>query len=189
MTFGLFCTFGEHNFLNLPDSTLEIIHLTVGGYVINHVPHTLLGGLIGFLNTDHRVMRVTKCVNAADVKATSDVGNIHVGGIAGRTNTNAGITNVFIEHCLNLGTIEGITAGGIVGANHAGLTMNHCINAGLVIGNNVAGGVAGRDNTLSPYIPLYNYCVNVGVVLGKNPTTITGCIIGLKGTGVLNNCL
>jgi len=98
------------------------------------------------------------------------------GGIVGCIALGYGVAPHTITNCLNIGNIEGNSAGGIFGNTmdyNGDVFISNCTNAGFIKANTIAGGIVG--DTLMQNYNIIN-CINTGVIEGE--TGITGGIAG-----------
>ena len=157
---------------------------------INYVGMTnnsaiVTGGIVG--KTVEGEVKITKCINYADIK-----GNQNVGGIIGAKTQG----NIIIDECCNFGNIEVDYAqvGGIIGGTFAGNTeINNCYNVGNIKGTNIGnlgriGGIIGIAYSWngSENITISN-CYNAGEISRE---AVYGGIIGLLYCNTFNfsNC-
>lgn len=117
---------------------------------------------------DGQATVIRDCVNAATVTANSD----YCGGIVGCVGNS---DTVVVDHCTNIGTINGKNAtGGVVAAGEgkATLIVTNCENNAAVSGGNYVGGIVGRTQA-----DLTLYVVN-----NRSVGTISGTAGGLVQT-------
>ena len=122
------------------------------------------GGLVGY--ADENIV-INNCYNLASINAKNSAGGI-IGYIYARTTRNC-------INCYNKGSIQGNSAGGIIGETTAGaVNIYNCYNVGRVKGVN-AGGIMGYKyhNTGTEIKNVYNYSKvegsnNQGDIIGFN---------------------
>ncbi len=120
------------------------------------------GGLLGQIGAG---VTVKNCGNTCTVQGSGS----WTGGIAGRLYG----ANSLVTGCYNSGSVTGtetgtsVYAGGIVGKDDEGLTIQDCYNTGNVTAGN-AGGICGNGTSFAKRIN----CYNVGLITG----TKTGAI-------------
>ena len=118
--------------------------------------YNLVGGIFGNFGGSSFDTTISDCYNEGDITATGASGSGEgyasavAGGIAGRYDA-AGKTNSTFLRCVNIGSVSGNNAGGIVGnawrLNENNIDnytlMQDCYNKGAVNGGNYAGGIFG----------------------------------------------
>ena len=122
------------------------------------------GGLVGY--ADENIF-IKNCYNSASINAKNSAGGI-IGYIYAGTTRNC-------INCYNKGSIQGNSAGGIIGGTTAGaVNIYNCYNVGRVKGVN-AGGIMGYKyhNTGTKIKNVYNYSKvegsnNQGDIIGFN---------------------
>ena len=122
------------------------------------------GGLVGY--ADENIF-INNCYNSASINAKNSAGGI-IGYIYAGTTRNC-------INCYNKGSIQGNSAGGIIGGTTAGaVNIYNCYNVGRVKGVN-AGGIMGYKyhNTGTKIKNVYNYSKvegsnNQGDIIGFN---------------------
>ena len=123
------------------------------------------GGLVGYAEEN---VFINNCYNSASINAKNSAGGI-IGYIyAGTTARNC-------INCYNKGSIQGNSAGGIIGGTTSGaVNIYNCYNVGRVKGEN-AGGIMGYKyhNTRTEIKNVYNYSKvegtnNQGDIIGYN---------------------
>ena len=134
-----------------------------------------LAGIVGRLASG----TVENCaVTGSSTITGSCTGDAYVGGVIGRVDSNATVSNCYSESTV---TGSGQYVGGVVGHVNSGITMTNCYNAGTVTGKKYTGGVIGR----LPYSgATVTNCHNVGTVTGE--TAYVGAVIG-GGSGTITN--
>ncbi len=171
-------------------------------------------GIIGYIskakqNDVDKVMHVKWCVNMAKV-----TGNMHVGGIVGKSQAEDSYTKldgpnssvaISIEDCMNKGYIYGeggsssnAAVGGILGFSNYLTGVFRCANHGEVYGHNVChgiGGIAGSMGedpkgtglTTQYRNVLVQQCFNKGSIDAGNKSSFVGGILGYQEEGQQSN--
>ena len=109
------------------------------GNIINSVNYGNVDGAYetGGIFTENESGTIQQCFNSGDI---SSVQGASVGGIG---SSNSGT----VQDCYNIGTILGDPAGGIVGSNCLGATIDNCYNIGGVqTTSKLEGGIVGDNN-------------------------------------------
>jgi len=125
------------------------------------------GGIAGYAGAGYYSAVIEDCSNSGEVTGAG---------------TNGGIVGLLdkgkssIVQCKNTGTVEGSSAGGIVGNNRGKII--DCYNAGTVIGDADGGGIAAYQNEGEGEI---SKCYNEGSVISNS---YAGGIIGENGAAV-----
>mgnify|MGYP001853275010 CR=1 FL=1 len=149
--------------------TGTIKNLKISGNIISS--NSYAGGIAG-IGEDN--LYISGCKNYCNIIATSEIENANgsnygsAGGIVGRCGYG-----VIINNCANIGDINAIHGGGIIGYEYAA-TEIICINSynkGIIKSSNTAGGIIAL--TTAGAINIYN-CYNVGEINGSNAGGIMG---------------
>lgn len=166
---------------------------------------TLAAGIVGKISVERAgLMKVTACVNHADISGKGTTGGI-VGELSGAVLNQSG--NAVIKDCKNLGDIisEGLYSGGILAyflimgeKTDLQLALEGCSNEGKVEALSCAGGILGwsnigfnagvsaasmdiSENTAAVLLD----CQNSGAVTAKSSDSFAGGIAGVLGLGYI----
>ena len=151
----------------------KVVNLGISG---NITGSGYVGGIVGnmgyFTNSKTQIIN---CYNKATIKSVG-TSNTAVGGVVAYAQNNSKVT-----YCYNMGVIDGITVGGIVGqVDTTSTEITDCYNTGTINGETV-GGIVGK--TASTSITRIANCYNSGAI---NSTSYAGGIIGYAA-GKSNN--
>ena len=177
---------GLFEILGVDGTSTYIRNLTICGQVT--VDHGHAGGLTAVMG--HGTITLEKITTDVTVRVenlnyyASPLGS--AGGLIGYNVANAGATYnvVKVIKCINKGSIYGVTAGGIAGANNSSnaanqYTLEDCTNEGTVTGLLYAGGILGGSTNSTA-----TRCENSGTVKATETTGTRGYAGGICATNL-----
>lgn len=177
---------GLFKILGVDGTSTYIRNLTICGQVT--VDHGHAGGLTAVMG--HGTITLEKITTDVTVRVenlnyyASPLGS--AGGLIGYNVANAGATYnvVKVIKCINKGSIYGVTAGGIAGANNSSnaanqYTLEDCTNEGTVTGLLYAGGILGGSTNSTA-----TRCENSGTVKATETTGTRGYAGGICATNL-----
>lgn len=177
---------GLFEILGVDGTSTYIRNLTICGQVT--VDHGHAGGLTAVMG--HGTITLEKITTDVTVRVenlnyyASPLGS--AGGLIGYNVANAGATYnvVKVIKCINKGSIYGVTAGGIAGANNSSnaanqYTLEDCTNEGSVTGLLYAGGILGGSTNSTA-----TRCENSGTVKATGTTGTRGYAGGICATNL-----
>ena len=177
---------GLFEILGVDGTSTYIRNLTICGQVT--VDHGHAGGLTAVMG--HGTITLEKITTDVTVSVknlnyyASPLGS--VGGLIGYNVANDGATYnvVKVIKCINKGSIYGVTAGGIAGANNSSnaanqYTLEDCTNEGTVTGLLYAGGILGGSTSSTA-----TRCENSGTVKATETTGTHGYAGGICATNL-----
>lgn len=177
---------GLFEILGVDGTSTYIRNLTICGQVT--VDHGHAGGLTAVMG--HGTITLEKITTDVTVRVenlnyyASPLGS--AGGLIGYNVANAGATYnvVKVIKCINKGSIYGVTAGGIAGANNSSnaanqYTLEDCTNEGTVTGLLYAGGILGGSTNSTA-----TRCENSGTVKATETTGTRGYAGGISATAL-----
>ena len=177
---------GLFEILGVDGTSTYIRNLTICGQVT--VDHGHAGGLTAVMG--HGTITLEKITTDVTVRVenlnyyASPLGS--AGGLIGYNVANAGATYnvVKVIKCINKGSIYGVTAGGIAGANNSSnaanqYTLEDCTNEGTVTGLLYAGGILGGSTNSTA-----TRCENSGTVKATGTTGTRGYAGGICATNL-----
>lgn len=177
---------GLFEILGVDGTSTYIRNLTICGQVT--VDHGHAGGLTAVMG--HGTITLEKITTDVTVRVenlnyyASPLGS--AGGLIGYNVANAGATYnvVKVIKCINKGSIYGVTAGGIAGANNSSnaanqYTLEDCTNEGTVTGLLYAGGILGGSTNSTA-----TRCENSGTVKATGTTGTHGYAGGICATNL-----
>lgn len=177
---------GLFRLLGVDGTSTYIRNLTICGQVT--VDHGHAGGLTAVMG--HGTITLEKITTDVTVRVenlnyyASPLGS--AGGLIGYNVANAGATYnvVKVIKCINKGSIYGVTAGGIAGANNSSnaanqYTLEDCTNEGTVTGLLYAGGILGGSTNSTA-----TRCENSGTVKATETTGTRGYAGGICATNL-----
>lgn len=187
---GLYVTEETHaglfEILGVDGTSTYIRNLTICGQVT--VDHGHAGGLTAVMG--HGTITLEKITTDVTVSVknlnyyASPLGS--AGGLIGYNVANDGATYnvVKVIKCINKGSIYGVTAGGIAGANNSSnaanqYTLEDCTNEGTVTGLLYAGGILGGSTSSTA-----TRCENSGTVKATETTGTHGYAGGICATNL-----
>ena len=166
----------------------SIKNVIVSGSINLNTTVARVGGIAGavIFSIFSENIKISNCVNNVDIIVLNSIYN-ECGGILGTSQRDANAmldtikNEIIIENCTNIGSIKGLSAGGIM-CSCSKVKINNCINDGLIYGDILTGGIAGNIGNRTTI----SGCFNGGVVSGNG---VVGCIVGTKEAGatVINN--
>ena len=177
---------GLFEILGVDGTSTYIRNLTICGQVT--VDHGHAGGLTAVMG--HGTITLEKITTDVTVRVenlnyyASPLGS--AGGLIGYNVANAGAAYnvVKVINCINKGSIYGVTAGGIAGANNSSnaanqYTLEDCTNEGTVTGLLYAGGILGGSTNSTA-----TRCENSGTVKATETTGTRGYAGGICATNL-----
>lgn len=177
---------GLFEILGVDGTSTYIRNLTICGQVT--VDHGHAGGLTAVMG--HGTITLEKITTDVTVSVknlnyyASPLGS--AGGLIGYNVANDGATYnvVKVIKCINKGSIYGVTAGGIAGANNSSnaanqYTLEDCTNEGTVTGLLYAGGILGGSTSSTA-----TRCENSGTVKATETTGTHGYAGGICATNL-----
>ena len=177
---------GLFEILGVDGTSTYIRNLTICGQVT--VDHGHAGGLTAVMG--HGTITLEKITTDVTVRVenlnyyASPLGS--AGGLIGYNVANDGATYnvVKVIKCINKGSIYGVTAGGIAGANNSSnaanqYTLEDCTNEGTVTGLLYAGGILGGSTSSTA-----TRCENSGTVKATETTGTHGYAGGICATNL-----
>ena len=177
---------GLFEILGVDGTSTYIRNLTICGQVT--VDHGHAGGLTAVMG--HGTITLEKITTDVTVSVknlnyyASPLGS--AGGLIGYNVANDGATYnvVKVIKCINKGSIYGVTAGGIAGANNSSnaanqYTLEDCTNEGTVTGLLYAGGILGGSTNSTA-----TRCENSGTVKATGTTGTRGYAGGICATNL-----
>ena len=177
---------GLFEILGVDGTSTYIRNLTICGQVT--VDHGHAGGLTAVMG--HGTITLEKITTDVTVRVenlnyyASPLGS--AGGLIGYNVANAGAAYnvVKVIKCINKGSIYGVTAGGIAGANNSSnaanqYTLEDCTNEGTVTGLLYAGGILGGSTNSTA-----TRCENSGTVKATETTGTRGYAGGICATNL-----
>lgn len=177
---------GLFEILGVDGTSTYIRNLTICGQVT--VDHGHAGGLTAVMG--HGTITLEKITTDVTVRVenlnyyASPLGS--AGGLIGYNvaNNGAAYNVVKVIKCINKGSIYGVTAGGIAGANNSSnaanqYTLEDCTNEGTVTGLLYAGGILGGSTNSTA-----TRCENSGTVKATETTGTRGYAGGICATNL-----
>lgn len=122
-------------------------------------------GHYGFFANNYGVIKNLNIGEGCHIRKSADAVTAACGGVCGYCGSYASIS-----YCMNEATIEGSTAGGIVGHAYVGCKLTNNVNNGAVSGTECSGGIAGKVVGKSELVSN----INTGAVTG----VLSGGIVG-----------